>query len=236
MKRDPTIPRKYKGPASLWLLILIYVVMVVLGVLWVRISDWLLPIAFQFRETFSDFERYTVEATYIIITSGILYWVMTRHLAAMRRYQEDLRESKERYQGLYDNAVVGLFRSRLADAAIIECNERVMEMFGYDDRNRFLAEFNIADHYVNPARRAFLVRELQQYRRADNAEVEFVRRDGSRFWARVSVQYFPGDDYLEGVIIDITEEKQAEKDLAAETERLAVTLRCIADGVITTDQ
>ncbi len=40
---------------------------------------------------------------------------------------------------------------------------------------------------------------------------------------------------LVGVHTDITEQKHAEKSLAAEKERLAVTLRSIGDGVITTD-
>ncbi len=40
---------------------------------------------------------------------------------------------------------------------------------------------------------------------------------------------------LVGISRDITKRKQAEKNLAAEKERLAVTLRSIGDGVITTD-
>ena len=38
-----------------------------------------------------------------------------------------------------------------------------------------------------------------------------------------------------GIMLDITKRKQAEKELAAEKERLAVTLKSIGDGVITTD-
>ena len=37
------------------------------------------------------------------------------------------------------------------------------------------------------------------------------------------------------IAFNITPRKQAEDDLAAEKEQLAVTLRCIGDGVITTD-
>ncbi len=40
---------------------------------------------------------------------------------------------------------------------------------------------------------------------------------------------------LVGIMLDITKRKQAEKELAAEKERLAVTLKSIGDGVITTD-
>lgn len=40
---------------------------------------------------------------------------------------------------------------------------------------------------------------------------------------------------LVGIVLDITKRKQAEQELAAEKERLAVTLKSIGDGVITTD-
>ena len=38
-----------------------------------------------------------------------------------------------------------------------------------------------------------------------------------------------------GIFRDITERKRAEMQIAAEREQLAVTLRSIGDGVITTD-
>ncbi len=44
-----------------------------------------------------------------------------------------------------------------------------------------------------------------------------------------------GKTYFTGVGVDITARKQSELALAAEKERLAVTLRSIGDGVITTD-
>lgn len=44
-----------------------------------------------------------------------------------------------------------------------------------------------------------------------------------------------GEKYLIGIIRDISERKRAEDALAAEKEQLAVTLRSIGDGVITTD-
>ncbi len=44
-----------------------------------------------------------------------------------------------------------------------------------------------------------------------------------------------GNRFLIGIIRDISDRKRAEQALAAEKERLAVTLRSIGDGVITTD-
>ena len=45
-----------------------------------------------------------------------------------------------------------------------------------------------------------------------------------------------GERCILGTIRDITEERQAANRLAEEKERLAVTVRSIGDGVITTDR
>jgi PAS domain S-box-containing protein len=66
-----------------------------------------------------------------------------------------------------------------------------------------------------------------------------VTRDGNVKWVRDST--FIGRDidgnvtHYQGIVEDITKQKEAEDFLAAEKERLAVTLRSIGDGVIATD-
>ena len=64
-----------------------------------------------------------------------------------------------------------------------------------------------------------------------------VRTNGERLVMEVRFTPFQsGEDLLfQCVAVDITPRKQAEEALAAEKERLAVTLRSIGEGVITTD-
>ncbi len=71
--------------------------------------------------------------------------------------------------------------------------------------------------------------------------VEHVHYDGSGEARNIEVYAYPVFDRngeLAQMIeygIDVTEQKKAQRDLAAEKERLSVTLRSIGDGVITTD-
>lgn len=73
----------------------------------------------------------------------------------------------------------------------------------------------------------------------ENGEWEVTAKDGSkRIWAFQSTplgRMHHGKRVLHSMAVDITEERQAQLALAAEKERLAVTLRSIGDGVITTD-
>lgn len=69
-------------------------------------------------------------------------------------------------------------------------------------------------------------------------DYRIVRRDGQVRFVKSSVTMTDlGNDRFraDGILTDITGKKQAEDMLAAEKERLAVTLSSIAEGVITTD-
>ncbi len=69
-------------------------------------------------------------------------------------------------------------------------------------------------------------------------ETMIIRKDGVRKPVEISVSHFSfgGRDYIFASGRDITERKRAEEELREEKERLAVTLRSIGDGVITTDR
>lgn len=63
------------------------------------------------------------------------------------------------------------------------------------------------------------------------------KKDGSLFWVEVAMKStrFNDNQVVIAVARDISDRKRAERALAAEKERLSVTLRSIGDGVITTD-
>lgn len=73
----------------------------------------------------------------------------------------------------------------------------------------------------------------------DECEYRLQRSDGRIVWVRDKVGPAIGQDgsvtHLQGLMMDITERRTFTDLLAAEKERLAVTLRSITDGVITTD-
>ena len=66
------------------------------------------------------------------------------HLAAVslrqRRAEEALKESEDKYRNLFHNAQVGLFRIRIADGKMVECNDLFAEMLGYKSREDCLRD------------------------------------------------------------------------------------------------
>ena len=124
---------------------------------------------------------------------------------------EDLREKASTYQHLFDNSVVGMYRTSIEDGSLIIGNRKLSEIFQYEDYRTFLAEHNALENYVDPKMRDVLFMELEKYGRVDSFEVELKRRDGSTFWACLSGQLFPEKGYNEGMILDIDKRKQAEE-------------------------
>ncbi|MGD8267993.1 MAG: PAS domain S-box protein, partial [Desulfobacterales bacterium] len=82
--------------------------------------------------------------------------------------------------------------------------------------------------YLEALSGAGAVRDMELWFRIKNGE----RRLGSLCGAVLEIG---GEQCILGTIRDITEERRAAEQLAAEKERLAVTLRSIGDAVITTD-
>ena len=127
------------------------------------------------------------------------------------RAEQRIKESEETYRNLFHNAQVGLFRTRISDGKILESNEQLARMFGYETREEFIKEYATAGNYVDPGTRERMVEEIKSKGYIENFEARFYRKDRSIFWARYSARIYPEKGWIEGVAQDITEQKKSEE-------------------------
>jgi len=153
-------------------------------------------------------------------------------ITGMKKAEEALRESKERYQGLYTNAQVGLARVSVADGSIIDANDQMASMFGYSSVDEFIREFRFPEHYVDRGVREHLIAMLADNETISNFEARFTKRDGSILWARFWVRIFSEKGYLEEVFTDITEEKQSHRALDESEERYRKLVESLPDYIL----
>ena len=124
-----------------------------------------------------------------------------------------LWESEQKYRNLFNTAEVALFRSRIADGKILECNDLLAKLFGYDSREQCMAEHVTSEHYVDHSVRAQILTQMLENGKVENFEAQVTRRDGSTFWVSYSAHIYPERNFIEGAIVDITERKRMEEAL-----------------------
>ncbi|NJN94300.1 MAG: PAS domain S-box protein [Anaerolineales bacterium] len=123
--------------------------------------------------------------------------------------QQELNHHDEKYKNLFENSLVGIFRTSLADDLILEANATLEKMLGFET----LVGLRTIDFYVDPHDRDIAKLRLQQTGSVEHFETRFKRSDGAIVWVSFSARMYPLKDYLEGVIIDITSRKKIEADL-----------------------
>jgi len=130
--------------------------------------------------------------------------------------QQKAKESEQTYRNLFQNAQVGLFRTRISDGKILESNRQLAVMFGYDDPDEFIAEYKTSGNYVDKGTREKILEMIKENGFVQNFEARFYRKDKSIFWARYSARIYPDKGWIEGVAEDITEQKISEEALKKE--------------------
>jgi PAS domain S-box-containing protein len=148
--------------------------------------------------------------------------------ADKRRVAEQaLRRSEERYRMLFEHNLAGMYRTTL-DGRILECNAAFARIYGYDSPAEIL-EVGAAALYANPDDRREFIALLQREGGLVNYLSSGHRRDGSRFHVLETVilaDRGSGEPpVLEGVVLDLSERKQAEALLAGQTHVLEMIAR-----------
>lgn len=130
-----------------------------------------------------------------------------RDITETKLLQQRLENSLENYKSLYYGAKAALYRVRISDGKMLECNESMAKLLGYENREQCLGKHYTAKSYVNPKRRSEVIKLLEERGQVDGLEIETRRADGSVQWIKVSAQVHTERGYIEGTIWDITASK-----------------------------
>ena len=134
------------------------------------------------------------------------------------RLEKRLKESEAQYRGFFENAHIGIFRCS-AHGVILDANQSLSSAFGYDSVKDFMKSVEVLKPEIadESSRKVELVKLYELAQKDAQAEVQFHRQDGSILEAKLNVWMIQEDPekpvYLEGVIEDITEQKEMERKL-----------------------
>jgi PAS domain S-box-containing protein len=134
-----------------------------------------------------------------------------RDLTFQKRTEEAMRESQQRLHQAIAIETVGIVFLKM-DGSIIEANDAFLRMSGYTreewKQGMIRWEALTPSEWVPQSVRA--QEELKVTGRATPYEKEFIRKDGSRWWALFAAKQISTDEAVE-FIIDMTETKEAQE-------------------------
>lgn len=157
---------------------------------------------------------------------------VSRDLTERKRMEEQLRQSQTKYQRLFDNAFVGLYRTAVADGTILECNQHVARILGCSDKQDLIGTCKVAHQYVDPGVREKMLAAVRAAGEIDSFEARVRRLDGQIIWVSFSAKIHPEQGYLEGVIVDVTERKRWEQALQDSESRYRSLVETSPDAIL----
>jgi len=146
-------------------------------------------------------------------------------LTEIKKVQDALRKSEEKYRAIFINAVEGIFQTTI-DGRFISVNPAMAHLLRYDTPDDLIEAITDIKKqlYVSRENRDDFVRQIMMKNIISGFEVQFYRKDGTTMWASIHARPVFDEHgnimFIEGIVADITEQKLATEELRQREEYL----------------
>ena len=147
-------------------------------------------------------------------------WLERSLRYAIERHRMDraLLEAEEKYHGVFDHLVEGIFQTTPEGRYLI-ANAALARIYGYDTPDELMQSLTDINRslYVEKGRRDEFIRLMQEHDVLTGFESEVYRKDGSVIWISENCRAIRDRQglllYYEGTVEDITQQRSAEEKL-----------------------
>lgn len=178
-------------------------------------------------------------ATCWIDTHGVMVRNGSAHMIGigvditeLKKAEQAIQVSEEKYRNLFENATYGIFISRL-DGTLVEVNPALVEMLGYSSKEELLARNLATDIYEDVTVSQAILSQFGRGGRVHHSEANWRRKDGRIIAVRMDgVMFHTKDDSVtqfEVMVEDITQRRSLEEQFRQSQKMEAVGL--LAGGI-----
>ncbi len=152
------------------------------------------------------------------------FWWLGKLFDISKKQAKELKTSKEKFQTIFEKAAIGI---SLIDETgrPVDCNPKLEEILGYSKEELRQMTFNDFSEAEGSKKNMELLTQLVN-REIDSYQLEkkYFRKDGKTVWGHITTSLFPNSDgelfYCIGMLVDITERKEAEQKLLEANRKL----------------
>ena len=143
--------------------------------------------------------------------------LFTSDITEHNKAEKVIEESEEKFRTLTENINVGIYRNTVGQKGkFIEANPAIVKMFGFKNKEEFLAH-NVSELYLQPEERKKFNDEMLEKGFVKDKVLKLMQIDGTPFYGSISAVTIKDSDgnlqFFDGIIEDITNRKKAEKAL-----------------------
>ncbi|MFZ1370807.1 MAG: PAS domain S-box protein, partial [Ferruginibacter sp.] len=173
-----------------------------------------------------------VEMSSKILEDG-RFIVFGHDIAERKNAENNLKESEAKFRTLFEQNMAGVYQSTF-NGEILNCNHAFARMLKYDSPEEIL-RVNASDLYFSPKDRIDFTDNVINQKNLNNYESVLKCKDGSPlyFIENISLRKNDktGEAFFDGIMIDITEKKEAELQLKESNERYNLVSKATNDMV-----
>jgi two-component system NtrC family sensor kinase len=165
-------------------------------------------------------------------------YIYMRDITVRKRMEAQVRLTEEKYRYLFESIRHGVYVSS-KEGKFTDCNQAMVEMLGYENKEQILALDLTRDVYENPEDRRNFQRIIEKEGYVKEYEVTFKKKNGETITILLTSQTNNNERNevigYQGMMMDITGRKKMEKDLREVNHFLNRLIEASPDGIIVTD-
>lgn len=200
------------------------------------------PQSFQWRHCRYDGTVFDAEVRldHIELDKNIrLFQAIVRDTSERKEAKDRLRISEEKYRGIFENAMEGIFQVT-PEGRYITANPALVEMYGYNSVEGLIDSCVAKEYFVNPEDYDRLKNLCDERGSVEGFEAQIYRKNGSKMWVSVKARAIRNKNgetlYYEGMMENATRRKETESALRASEERYQTFIDSTSEGVFLKDQ